>query len=120
MIFVNLSAVKKPHTEIEIPCKGSPEDVGKLQICRNGNDLFVIYGGENYQNEHHYKPYKSKKICPEIEENKAPHKIEEQTYSINEKPLVGSILVLTPVEPYKGRAYTHKHVKHRPYHGKKK
>ena len=111
-------SVKKKYSQGQVPRKGSPQDIGNLKVGGDRYCFFVIDNCQDYQNKHYKKPQERKKICPEIEKNQTPDKVEEETYRIVKKPPFRSILICTAVEPYKGRAYAHQNIKYCPDNGK--
>ena len=48
--------VQHPYPEIEITCKGDPEYIRYLQVCRKPGDPPVKQNGQYYKNEKGYKP----------------------------------------------------------------
>ncbi len=113
-------SVENINPEIEIACKGNPQSIGNLQICRKGRYFPVSDDCKDYQHQKNSKPYKSEKIHSEIKENKAPYEVENETCGIYKKCIVCLHLVVFSLKPYKSRAYSHKSIKNCPHNREKK
>ena len=71
-------AVQKPDTEIEVCGEGKPNQIGNLQLCRQGIDFAPCEDHTQNQCPQKQQPQKGKAVGLRVKKDRRPEKIYDQ------------------------------------------